>query len=120
MTDPNNAELTPQMPTEESDIEEDDYGLSVSMFLWAKPGWDLDEGSEADADKIRNCGKGIMEHTAEVASAVEKLKSDGWSATIALYDIYFDHPDVRIVEEAKARLSDLNLDPENFNIHDDY
>ena len=92
-------------------------GIFVSMSLFGKPGWELDEGEEVKAEELRGLGDSLKARLDEAARAVEVLKADGWDNKLMLYDIAFMPPDtLKTVADVRRRLKTLNLDVESFTI----
>ena len=51
-----------------------------------------------------------------LSGILDKLTGAGWSAQTTLYDIFLSHPYVRTEAEARMRLDDLGIDPDEILI----
>jgi len=90
--------------------------VSVSLHLFGKPAWELDrEGEEVDANELRALGESLRQRLHAAADAVERLTAKGWEAQLTLYDISLGHPYIDTEADARARIEDLGLDPEEFS-----
>lgn len=86
--------------------------VSVMLYLFGKPGQELDEGGEVTAAQLRDLGTELNARLQNAADIVGKLTETGWEAEMGLYDIYLHHPYVRTEQEARMRLDELGIDPE--------
>jgi hypothetical protein len=92
--------------------------VTVTLFLFGKPGQELNEGEEVTADELRALGRSLHERLDETAAIVEKLMGAGWEAQMALYDIFLSHPFIKSVTQAEAQLLDLGINPEHVCLDD--
>jgi hypothetical protein len=91
-------------------------GVTLMLFLFGKPGQELDEGEEVTAAQLRALGQSLQERLQETADIVEKLTGRGWEAQMALYDVFLSHPYISTAAQAEAQLQDLGIDPERVTI----
>ena len=91
-------------------------GVTLMLFLFGKPGQELDEGEEVTAAQLRALGQSLQERLQETADIVEKLTGRGWEAQMALYDVFLSHPYIDTAAQAEAQLQDLGIDPERLII----
>jgi hypothetical protein len=92
--------------------------VTVTLFLFGKPGQELNEGGEVTPEELRALGRYLHERLDEVAAIVEKLTGAGWEAQMALYDIFLSHPYINTAAQAEAQLQDLGIDLERVSIDD--
>lgn len=90
--------------------------VTVTLFLFGKPGQELNEGAEVTSDQLRALGQYLHERLDATATIVEKLTGAGWEAQMALYDIFLSHPYINTAAQAEAQLQDLGIDPEHVSI----
>jgi hypothetical protein len=87
-------------------------GVTLMLFLFGKPGQELDEGGDVTAEQLRALAQGLHERLRETADIVEKLTDAGWEAQMGLYDIFLSHPYITTAAQAEEKLQDLGIDPE--------
>jgi hypothetical protein len=90
--------------------------VTLSIFLFGKPGQELNEGGEVTPQEVRALARELADRLEHTATTLEKLTGAGWEAEMALYDILLAHPYVRTESEARMRLDDLGIDPEEVAI----
>jgi hypothetical protein len=90
--------------------------VTVTLFLFGKPGQELNEGEEVTPEQLRALGQYLHERLDATATIVEKLTGAGWEAQMALYDIFLSHPYINTAAQAEAQLQDLGIDPEDVSI----
>lgn len=90
----------------------------ISMYLFGKPGWELEEGSELNPEILKSVGENIKKRCDEVAKVADKLLIDGWESEVGLYDVHFYHDDVNTTKEAEEHIENIGLDPKIFDIFD--
>jgi hypothetical protein len=90
--------------------------VSVTLWLFGKPGHELNEGEEVQADQIRALAQGMKERLELAADIVEKLTGAGWEAQMGLYDVMLYNPYVRTEADVRTRLDDLGIDPDEVSI----
>jgi hypothetical protein len=90
--------------------------VTLSLFLFGKPGQELEEGGDVTPQDVRTLAKELEARLQATADMLEKLTGAGWEAEMALYDILLSHPYVRTEAEARIRLDDLGIDPEHAGI----
>jgi hypothetical protein len=84
----------------------------ANVWLFGKPGQELNEGSEVTAAEIRELAQCLAERLQRVADIVDKMTGAGWDAQMCLYDVVLSHPYVRTEADARTRLDDLGIDPD--------
>jgi hypothetical protein len=93
-----------------------DVSVLVTLWLFGKPGMELDEGEEITADEIRALRTALSDRLGQAADILEKLTGAGWDAQMGLYDVMLSHPYVRTEAEARTRMDDLGIDPDEVSI----
>jgi hypothetical protein len=89
--------------------------VHVSLFLFSKPAHELDrEGEEIDAADVRGLAEELHQRLLHVAEVLEKLTAHGWEASMMLYDVCLAHPYITTEAEARGRIEDLGLNPDDF------
>jgi hypothetical protein len=68
--------------------------VTVSVFLFGKPAWEIDrlEGGDVDAellDEVSACGEELFRRLTRAAQIGRKLLEGGWEGCGLLYDIDF-------------------------------
>jgi hypothetical protein len=90
-------------------------GRSHQPFLFSKPAHELDrEGEEVEPNEVRALADHLQQRLRETADALEKLTTHGWEATMMLYDICLSHPYINTEAEARGRIEDMGLNPDDF------
>jgi hypothetical protein len=87
--------------------------------LTANAGHELEEGAPLRGDQLRTLADDLGERLRAAADALDKLRSAGWSATVAMYDAFLVHDEVRTKEEAERQLQALGIDPSELMIIED-
>ena len=90
--------------------------VSLSLFLYGKPGQELDEGGEVTPEQLRALGKDLRARLEQAAEIVEKLSGAGWEAQMGLYDVMLYNPYVRTEADVRTRLDGLGIDPDEVSI----
>jgi hypothetical protein len=90
--------------------------VSVTLWLFGKPGHELNEGGEVTADEIRALSQCMKERLEQAADIVEKLTGAGWEAQMGLYDVMLYNPYVRTEADVRTRLDGLGIDPDEVSI----
>lgn len=90
--------------------------VSISIFLFGKPGQELEEGETITPEEIRGLARELSERLEEVAEMVGKLTDAGWDAQTLLYDIALTHPYISTPVEVESVLLDLGIDPDQVAI----
>jgi hypothetical protein len=91
-------------------------GVVVSLPLFGPPGRELEEGASLQSRQVRDLAADLHERLLKVADTLDKLRADGWSAQVAMYDALLSAPGVETQEEAVRRLSALGINPEELMI----
>jgi hypothetical protein len=86
------------------------------LWLFGKPGQELNEGGEVTAGQIRALSQHLSERLEEVATVVEKLSGAGWEAQMGLYDVMLYNPYARTEADVRTRLDDLGIDPDTVSV----
>jgi hypothetical protein len=84
----------------------------ANLWLFGKPGHELNEGGDVTGPEIRALAQCLSERLQRAAEIVEKMTGAGWDAQMGLYDVMLSHPYVRTEAEARTRLDDLGIDPD--------
>jgi hypothetical protein len=92
--------------------------MSVTLRIWlfGKPGMELDEGSPVTPDQLRALAADMDARLRGAADAVEKLTGAGWDAQMCLYDVVLWHPYIDTAVQAEEHLHNLGLDPDRLCI----
>ncbi len=90
--------------------------VSVTLWLFGKPGHELNEGEDVNAEQIRTLAQGMKERLDQAAAIVEKLTGAGWEAQMGLYDVMLYNRFVRTEADVRTRLDDLGIDPDEVSI----
>jgi hypothetical protein len=90
--------------------------VTMMLYLFGKPGMELNEGGEVTAQELRDLGQSLNERLQEAATIVEKLSGAGWEVQMALYDVLFSHPYIETATHAEEQLLSLGIDPERLAI----
>jgi hypothetical protein len=90
--------------------------VSLSLFLYGKPGQELDEGGEVTPEQLRALGKELHARLEQAAEIVEKLSGAGWEVQMGLYDVFLSHPYLNTAAAVEEKLQDLGIDPTSVNI----
>jgi hypothetical protein len=99
-----------------SQRREESMAVSITVHLFGKPAWELNkEGEAVEPDELRALGEDLRARLRAAADAIERLTAKGWEATLMLYDVDLSHPYVDTEADARARVEDLGLDPEEFS-----
>ncbi len=80
------------------------------------PGRELDEGSALQSRQLRDLAAELQARLVKAADMLDKLRGDGWSARVAMYDALLSAPGVETKDEAVRRLTALGIDPEELMI----
>ena len=86
--------------------------VTLMMYLFGKPGQELDEGEEVTPQQLRSLAEGLHGRLTEAADIVEKLTAAGWDAQMTLYDVCLSHPYISTAAQAEEKLLDLGIDPQ--------
>jgi hypothetical protein len=90
--------------------------VNISLPLFGTPGQELGEGTAAKGKLLRDLSAELSGRLDRAAQLLDQLEAVGWTAHVAVHDILFSHPQVRTEEDARRRLQELGLDPEQFII----
>lgn len=90
--------------------------VTISIYLFGKPAQELNnEGEAIEAAPIRQLGEQLHLRLNTIADALDKLTGAGWEASMGLYDVLLSHPYIDSEADARGRIEDLELDPDNFD-----
>jgi hypothetical protein len=90
--------------------------VTLSVFLFGKPGQELNEGGPITAPELRDLAQHMHARLVAIAEIVEKLTNAGWEAQMGLYDINLYHPYVSTEAQAEEKLQDLGIDSDMIHI----
>jgi hypothetical protein len=90
--------------------------VTLTIYLFGKPGMELEEGAEVTPEQLRALGDDLRARLHETAEVVEKLTNAGWQAEMLLYDVMFSHPYVTSAVQAEEKLHELEIDPDKLCI----
>jgi hypothetical protein len=82
----------------------------VSIWLFGKPGHELNEGEPVTTEQLRALADELHERLHDTANIVEKLTGAGWEAHMALYDIHFSHPYLNTKTGVEEQFLSLGID----------
>src|SRR5262245_38212104 len=88
----------------------------MSLWLFGKPGQELNEGGEVTPEELRALAEHLHGRLIEAADIVEKLSNAGWDVQMGLYDIFISHRYITTQAQAEEKLADLGIDPEKLFI----
>jgi len=88
--------------------------ISLSIYLYGKPNWELPiEGiNHLDPIIIREHGKELQARLNHIADVVEKLQLEGWQLSEcygAIYNLDFYKEEITL-KQARQELKDLGID----------
>src|SRR5262245_46617397 len=90
--------------------------VTITLFLFGKPGMELNEGEEANTDEMRRLGDELRMRLHASADLVDKLTGAGWTAQVGLYDVMLHHEYITTAVQAEEQLHNLGIDPEGLHI----
>jgi hypothetical protein len=89
--------------------------ISIMMHLFSKPAIELGkEGEPIDAADVRLLADELHSRLRSAADAMDCLTGKGWDAQMALYDVILSHPYIDSEADARDRIEDLGLNPDDF------
>lgn len=88
----------------------------MSLWLFGKPGQELDEGEAVTPEQLRALAASMHERLTDAADIVEKLTNAGWDVQMGLYDVFVSHPYITTQAQAEMKLADMGIDPEKLFI----
>lgn len=96
--------------------------VTVSVFLFGKPAWEIDglEGSPVDLallSAIASCGQELSKRLARVAEVGKKLVVRGWEGYGLLYDVEFYK--AVTLKDAEEELKALGIEPDEVSIKEE-
>ena len=90
--------------------------VSIMLHLFGKPAWELNrEGEAVEAAELRQLASELHDRLEAAADALERLTGKGWESMLTLYDVTFCHPYIYTEADAREKIADLGLDPDNFS-----
>jgi hypothetical protein len=90
--------------------------VSLTLHLFGKPGYEIEEGTEVTAQQLRDLGQSLQARLQEAADVLEKLTGAGWEAQMGLYDVFLSHPYMDTAAQVEEKLEALGIDPEKVSI----
>jgi hypothetical protein len=87
--------------------------VTISLFLYSKPGQELEEGGDVTAAQLRALGQDLHSRLQSAANILDKLSGAGWEAEMGLYDVFLSHPYLNTAAAVEEKLQDLGIDPES-------
>jgi len=96
--------------------------VTVSVFLFGKPAWEIDglEGSPVDLEllgAIASCGQELSRRLARAAELGRKLVVRGWEGYGLLYDVEFYK--AVTLKDAEEELKWLGIEPDEVSIREE-
>jgi hypothetical protein len=96
--------------------------VTVSVFLFGKPAWEIDglEGATVDLEllsEVASCGQELGRRLTKVAEVGKKLLGNGWKGHGLLYDL--DFYKAISLKEAEAELKTLSIEPGEVSIREE-
>jgi hypothetical protein len=96
--------------------------VTVSIFLFGKPAWEVDglEGSPVDLQLLRaiaSCGPELNRRLTRVAELGKKLVERGWEGYGLLYEIEF-YKEVTL-SDAEEELRALGIEPDEVSVREE-
>jgi len=88
--------------------------ISLSLWIYGKPEWELDLDEDIDPNLFRIHGEELKQRLNIIANMTEKLQASGWSGTGELYTIDFSKN--LTFKEAEKELRKLGFDPSSFDL----
>jgi len=88
----------------------------ICLPLFGPPGRELEEGGAIRGPRLRQLAAELAERLQRAADTLDRLTADGWSASVAMYDVMLSRPGVETSEEAARRLRESGAAPEDFLI----
>jgi hypothetical protein len=90
--------------------------VHITLPLFAGVGHELEEGAEVVGRQLRDLGTRLQERLVEAGDLVDRLRAEGWTCRVGLYDILLRHEKVETHDEAVRRLRAAGADPERLMI----
>lgn len=96
--------------------------VTVSVFLFGKPAWEIDrlEGSPVDfelLEAIASCGQELRVRLARAAELGRRLVERGWEGYGLLYDVEFYKS--LTLKDAEEELKALGIEPDEVSIREE-
>ncbi|MBI1914393.1 MAG: WD40 repeat domain-containing protein [Planctomycetes bacterium] len=73
------------------------------------------QGTRLEAAELRQLASELHDRLEAAADALERLTDKGWESMLTLYDVTFCHPYIYTEADAREKIADLGLDPEDFS-----
>ena len=90
--------------------------VSIMLHLFGKPAWELNrEGESIEASELRALANELHDRLEAAADALDRLSAKGWEPVLTLYDVTLSHPYIYTEADAREKIADLGLDPEDFS-----
>jgi hypothetical protein len=87
--------------------------VTLMLFLFGKPGQELEEGGEVTPEQLRGLSQELQARLEQAADTIEKLTAAGWDAQMLLYDIALSNEYVKTAVQAEEILLNLGIDPKS-------
>lgn len=94
-------------------------GVTITMPLFGNPGHELEEGARVKGQQLRELAEALDERLRQAAETLDRLGADGWSAHVAMFELFLSHPEVHTQEQAEVRLRASGVDPTQMMILED-
>jgi hypothetical protein len=91
-------------------------GVVICLPLFGPPGRELEEGQVVGSKRLRDLGAELNERLGRAADTLDRLTADGWTASVAMYDLILTRRGVETPDAAAARLRSLGIAPEDLLI----
>jgi hypothetical protein len=91
---------------------------SLELFLYFKPGEELDEGQPVTAKQLRELAASLGSRLQRAAEILETLTTEGWTNEMLLYSIVLYPKADLSMDEAKDLLRSKGIDPEQVCLHE--
>ena len=96
--------------------------VTVSVFLFGKPAWEIDslEGADVDVkllDEVSACGEELFRRLTRAAQIGKKLLDNGWEGCGLLYDMDF-YKEISL-KEAEQELQATGIGLDEVSIRED-
>jgi hypothetical protein len=100
----------------------DEPFVTISLFLFGKPAWEIDrlEGSDVDPEllnEIAACGQELKKRLTRAAEIGKRLLDKRWAGSGGLYDI--DFYKAVSLKDAEEELKSLGIEPDEVSIREE-
>ncbi len=96
--------------------------VTVTVFLFGKPAWEIDglEGADVDVkllDEVDSCGEHLFRRLARAAQIGRKLLGSGWEGCGLIYEIDF-YKEISL-RDAEVELKGMGIARDEVSIRED-